>query len=126
MGTNTNMLKKSARKVRRKIVKKELEHTPEFEIKPRTVFIAGAIILLVVLTFALSQTKTNQTAFVVKQTSPKMVESVSEGSIKNLQETNTEFGKVCKYELFKSGEWTSGHSSILSCSELAKQNIVVQ
>ncbi len=110
------MPKKSARKV----VKKELEHVPEFSIKPRNVFIAGAIILLVVLTFALSQTKTSQTAFAIAKM-PEKPQSTQDGTIRNLQEVRTEFGSVCKYELFKNGEWTQNHFSSLLCLELTNK-----
>ena len=82
-------------------------------------FLAGVIVLLLVVALAFTQVKTSQTALAVKTT-------ISEGSVRNLQEASTDAGKVCKYELFSDGKWTSGHASILPCEKFAGENRVVE
>jgi len=116
-------MKKSKKISRQKSSKKE-DHYSGFFLKPRDVFIAGVVVLFLVGILAFTQVKTSQTGFSVKP--PQPAGAVEEGSIRNLEQIQTDFGSVCGYDLFKSGQWSTGHTSILSCSDLAKQNNVVQ
>ena len=120
----TNIYMKKIKKVSKQKQAQKEDHYLGLFVKPRNVFIAGIVVLFLVVAFAYTQIKTTQTGLAI--TPQQATLNVKEGSIRNLHLVKTDFGSVCGYDLFKNSQWTEGHTSILSCSELAQQNTVVQ